>query len=89
MRAGEGLRAGINALEQQNDLDAPIVFGWLLAGHQLGAGVSAFEAGGGALSARRLLHPCVGAGRSCIIAALLVLRTGRGTARDGLATATA
>jgi MFS family permease len=25
--------------------DAPIIFGWLLAGHQLGAGVTAFEAG--------------------------------------------
>jgi MFS family permease len=57
--------------------DAPIIFGWLLAGHQLGAGVTAFEAG----ALRSLLGdyylPVLISGALCIIAAFLVLRIGR------------
>ncbi|HEX3972716.1 MAG TPA: MFS transporter [Stellaceae bacterium] len=68
--------------------NAPIVFGWLLAGHQLGAGAIAFEAG----MVRSILGdyyiPVLLSGGLCIMAALLVLRIGRGTARGGLATAT-
>ncbi len=60
--------------------DAPIIFGWLLAGHQLGAGVTAFEAG----ALRSLLGsyfvPVLISGGLCLIAALLVLRIGRGQA---------
>jgi MFS family permease len=58
--------------------DAPIIFGWLLAGHQLGAGATAFEAG----ALRSLLGdyyvPVLISGALCIVAALLVLRIGRG-----------
>jgi MFS family permease len=58
--------------------DAPIIFGWLLAGHQLGAGATAFEAG----ALRSLLGdyyvPVLISGALCVVAALLVLRIGRG-----------
>jgi predicted MFS family arabinose efflux permease len=60
--------------------DAPIIFGWLLAGHQLGAGLTAFEAG----ALRGLLGtyyvPVLISGGLCLVAALLVLRIGRGRA---------
>jgi MFS family permease len=62
--------------------DTPIIFGWLLAGHQLGAGMIAFEAG----AVRSVLGdyqvPVLISGVLCIGAALLVLRIGRGTKRD-------
>jgi len=55
---------------------APIIFGWLLAGHQLGAGLTAFEAG----ALRGLLGsyfvPVLISGTLCVITALLVLRIG-------------
>jgi MFS family permease len=60
--------------------EAPIIFGWLLAGHQLGAGLTALEAG----TLRALLGsyvvPVLISGTLCIMAALLVLRIGRGRA---------
>ncbi len=68
--------------------NAPIVFGWLLAGHQLGAGAIAFEAGAVRSVLGDYYIPVLLSGGLCIIAALLVLRIGRGTARGGLATAT-
>ncbi|HWE74997.1 MAG TPA: MFS transporter [Stellaceae bacterium] len=68
--------------------NAPIVFGWLLAGHQLGAGAIAFEAGAVRSVLGDYYIPVLLSGGLCIVAALLVLRIGRGTARDGLATAT-
>ncbi|HEX4193432.1 MAG TPA: MFS transporter [Stellaceae bacterium] len=68
--------------------NAPIVFGWLLAGHQLGAGAIAFEAGVVRSIFGDYYIPVLLSGGLCIMAALLVLRIGRGTARGGLATAT-
>jgi MFS family permease len=61
--------------------DAPIIFGWLLTGHQLGAGLTAFEAGTlrGALGS--YMVPVLISGALCIIAALLVLRIGRDRSR--------
>lgn len=57
--------------------DAPVIFGWVFCGHQLGAGVAAF--GGGAL--RTALGAYTGAflvaGLSCAVAALGVLAIGR------------
>ncbi len=60
--------------------DAPIIFGWLLAGHQLGAGVTAFEAGVLRSVLGAYLVPVLISGGLCLIAALLVLRIGRGRA---------
>jgi MFS family permease len=57
--------------------EAPIIFGWLLAGHQLGAGLTAFEAGALRTALGGYLVPVLIAGALCIIAALLVLRIGR------------
>jgi MFS family permease len=70
--------------------DAPIVFGWLLAGHQLGAGATALEAG----TLRAILGsysvPVLISGTLCIITALFVLRIGRGgSGRNRLQSATA
>ena len=60
--------------------DAPIIFGWLLAGHQLGAGVTAFEAGVLRSVLGAYLVPVLISGGLCLVAALLVLRIGRGRA---------
>jgi sugar phosphate permease len=57
--------------------EAPIVFGWLLTGHQLGAGLTAFEAGTLRAALGSYLVPVLISGALCIIAALLVLRVGR------------
>jgi hypothetical protein len=64
---------------------APIVFGWLLA--PVGAGAIAFEAGAVRSVLGDYYIPVLLSGGLCIIAALLVLRIGRGTEHDGLATA--
>ncbi len=63
--------------------DAPIIFGWLLAGHQLGAGAIAFEAGVLRTLLGSYLVPVLISGALCLIAALLVLRIGRGRAGHG------
>jgi sugar phosphate permease len=60
--------------------DAPIIFGWLLAGHQLGAGVTALEAGVLHAMLGTYLVPVLISGSLCLVAALLVLRIGRGRA---------
>ncbi len=61
--------------------DAPVVFGWIAAGHQLGAGAIALEAG----LLRALLGsyyvPVLISGVLCILTAVLVLRIGRGRPR--------
>jgi predicted MFS family arabinose efflux permease len=58
--------------------EAPIIFGWLLAGHQLGAGLTAFEAGALRSALGAYLVPVLFSGALCLIAAVLVLRIGRG-----------
>jgi MFS family permease len=62
--------------------DAPIIFGWLLAGHQLGAGVTAFEAGALRTVLGDYYVPVLISGALCLIAALLVLRIGRSRVGD-------
>jgi sugar phosphate permease len=57
--------------------EAPIIFGWLLTGHQLGAGLTAFEAGTLRAALGTYLVPVLISGVLCLIAALLVLRVGR------------
>jgi MFS family permease len=60
--------------------EAPIIFGWLLAGHQLGAGLTAFEAGALRSLLGSYVLPVMISGTLCVITALLVLRIGRGRA---------
>ena len=62
--------------------DAPIIFGWLLAGHQLGAGLTAFEAGALRTVFGDYYLPVLISGALCLIAALLVLRIGRSRVGD-------
>jgi MFS family permease len=62
--------------------DAPIMFGWLLAGHQLGAGATAFEAGALRAVLDSYFVPVLISGGLCLIAALIVLRIGRGRAKQ-------
>jgi MFS family permease len=66
---------------------APIIFGWVVAGHQLGAAFAAFGAG--------LLRSSLGtytvasmiSGGLCLIASFLVLRINRGSRAVGVQTA--
>jgi predicted MFS family arabinose efflux permease len=67
--------------------DAPIIFGWLLAGHQLGAGTTAFEAGLLRTYLGDYFLPVLISGALCIIAAVLVLRIGRSPVSGKLAPA--
>jgi MFS family permease len=60
--------------------DAPVIFGWLLAGHQLGAGLTALEAGVLRDVLGSYLVPVLISGGLCLVAAVLVLRIGRNRA---------
>ncbi|HKW53619.1 MAG TPA: MFS transporter [Stellaceae bacterium] len=62
--------------------DAPIIFGWIFAGHQLGAGATALEAGALRSLLGDYMTPVLISGSLCIVAALLVLRIGRGRAGE-------
>jgi MFS family permease len=62
--------------------DAPIIFGWLLAGHQLGAGATAFEAGLLRSVLGSYLVPVLISGGLCLMTALIVLRIRRGRAGE-------
>jgi len=67
--------------------DAPIVYGWVFASHQVGAGLAALGAGvvRTALGDYRLAF--VTSGAVCLVAALLALAIGRGSAREPAAVA--
>jgi sugar phosphate permease len=60
---------------------ANLVFGWIFAGHQLGAGVAAFGAGVSRTVLATYLPAFFVAGALCIIAALMVLAISRPTPR--------
>jgi MFS family permease len=62
--------------------DAPIIFGWLLAGHQLGAGATAFEAGLLRTVLGSYFVPVLISGGLCVTTALIVLRIRRGRAGE-------
>jgi MFS family permease len=64
--------------------DAPVVFGWVLAGHQLGAGAIAFEAGLLRAWLGSYYMPVLISGALCIATAVLVLQIGRGRAEGRL-----
>ena len=57
--------------------DAPIAFGWIVASHQIGAGVGALGAGMIRSSLTTYTPAWVVAGAICLVAALVVLRIGR------------
>jgi len=61
--------------------DAPIAFGWIVASHQVGAGVGALGAGVIRSSLTTYTPAWVAAGAICLMAAVIVLRIGRGRAR--------
>ena len=60
---------------------APIVFGWIAAGHQLGAASAAFMAGALRTWDGRYLEAFVIAGVTALVAAVMVLLIGRGRHR--------
>ena len=57
--------------------DAPIAFGWIVASHQIGAGLGALGAGIIRSTLTTYTPAWIGAGSICLIAALAVLRIGR------------
>ncbi|MGO4702621.1 MFS transporter [Dyella sp. 2RAB6] len=57
--------------------DAPIVFGWVVAGHQVGAATAAFMAGVLRVQLGSYMTPFVIAGAAGVVAAFLALRIGR------------
>ncbi len=67
---------------------APMVYGWIGAGHQLGAATAAFGAGMLRVQTNRYVEAFMLAGMACIVAAVLAMMIGRWSARR-LATAAA
>jgi sugar phosphate permease len=70
--------------------EAPIVFGWILTGHQIGAAVAAFGAGYLRSSLETYLQAFLLAGLACLVAAVASLWIGRpreGAARPAAAPA--
>ncbi|MFK2878094.1 MFS transporter [Rhodanobacter hydrolyticus] len=65
------------ATESFGERDAPVVFGWVVAGHQVGAAVAAFMAGVLRVQLGSYLMPFVIAGASGVVAAFLALRIRR------------
>ncbi|MGB3865400.1 MAG: MFS transporter, partial [Xanthobacteraceae bacterium] len=66
------------ANETFGDRKAPVVFGWVIAGHQLGAASAAFFAGWMRTAQGDYLGAFVIAGCTAIVAAVLALMIGRG-----------
>jgi predicted MFS family arabinose efflux permease len=67
--------------------DAPIAFGWIVASHQIGAGVGALGAGVIRSTLTTYTPAWITAGVICLLAALVVLRIGRRAPRLDLADA--
>jgi MFS family permease len=68
---------------------ANLVFGWIFAGHQLGAGVAAFGAGFSRTVYASYLPAFFIAGALCIVAALIVLAISRPAPKPAVVAATA
>jgi MFS family permease len=62
--------------DQFGKADAPVVFGWIFAGHQLGAGSIALLAGALRAGLGSYAVPFLLSGALCLVAALAVLRLG-------------
>jgi hypothetical protein len=69
------------------DRDAPVVFGWIITGHQIGAASAAFFAGYMRTVQGNYVDALVIAGATGVVAAFLALMIGRARARPALATA--
>jgi predicted MFS family arabinose efflux permease len=67
--------------------DAPVVFGWITAGHQIGAGIAASGAGLLRTELGSYMEAFLVAGFACAITAIMVLMIGRGRARPAEAAA--
>ncbi len=65
--------------------DAPIAFGWIVASHQIGAGIGALGAGVVRSRLTTYTPAWIAAGAICLLAAVVVLRIGRRAPRLGLA----
>jgi predicted MFS family arabinose efflux permease len=65
------------ATEAFGERDAPIVFGWVVAGHQIGAACAAFMAGVMRAQLGSYLEPFVIAGAAGVVAAFMALRIRR------------
>jgi predicted MFS family arabinose efflux permease len=61
--------------------DAPVVFGWIFAAHQVGAGLAALGAGIVRTELGDYHHAFVASGALCLAAALMALLVGRRVAR--------
>jgi predicted MFS family arabinose efflux permease len=68
------------AAEAFGDRDAPVVFGWVVAGHQIGAASAAYLAGAMRSAGGSYLQPFVIAGATGLAAAVLALLVRRGPA---------
>jgi predicted MFS family arabinose efflux permease len=66
---------------------APLFFGWIAAGHQLGAGITAFAAGAVRSQIGSYDDAFITSGLLCLCAAVLILSVARRVARLGTATA--
>jgi predicted MFS family arabinose efflux permease len=75
------------ANEAFGDKNAPLVFGWVVAGHQLGAACAAFFAGFMRSAQGDYLQAFMIAGATGIVAAVLSLMTDRRPAQPALAAA--
>lgn len=73
--------------EAFGERDAPVVFGWVVAGHQVGAATAAFMAGVLRVQLGSYLTPFVIAGATGVVAAFLALRIRRRAEQMPLAVA--
>ena len=73
------------ANEAFGDREAPVVFGWIVAGHQLGAACAAFFAGAMRTVQGDYFYAFIIAGSTGLIAAVLALRVGAMSRRRALA----
>jgi len=73
--------------EAFGERDAPVVFGWVVAGHQVGAATAAFMAGVLRVQLGSYLTPFVIAGATGVVAAFLALRIRRRAEQVPLAVA--
>ena len=75
------------ANEAFGDRNAPLIFGWVVAGHQLGTACAAFFAGIMRSTQGDYLQAFMIAGATGIVAAMLSLMIGRRPVQPALATA--
>ena len=79
----------VRVLQERWGAAQAAAFGWIVASHQIGAGVGALGAGLIRSSLTTYTPAWVAAGAICIVAAVIVLRIGRRAPRLGLAPAAA